>query len=199
MGAAVGALLDCRIRIAMLGVDDKIGAHLRGQRQFAVVDIDGTDSKAHHLGVLNPEVAEATGAGDHDPLARPRLGFLDALVSGNAGADQRRGELRVESIWDMRDIIRVGDNVFGEAAVPGIAAELCFRADGLLGRQAMLAMAAGRVEPRHADPIAFLDALDAGADPDHPADGLVARDEWQLRLQRHQGPEHGNRGCHSGR
>src|ERR1700733_9483729 len=48
----------------------------------------------------------------------------------------------------------------------------------------MLAMTAGRVEPRHANPIAFLDALDAGADRDHAADGLVARDKRQFRLQR---------------
>ena len=97
MGAAAGALPDRLFRLAMLGIDDEIGAHLLGQRKLAVIDIDGADPKAHDLGVLNRKMPEAAGAGDDDPLARPRLRLLDSLVGGDAGADQRRGQLGVES------------------------------------------------------------------------------------------------------
>jgi hypothetical protein len=82
----------------------------------------------------------------------------------------------------MGDVIRIGDDVFGEAAVPGIAAEFRVGTDRLPCRQAMLAMTAGRVEPRHSDPIAFPGDLDAGAYGCNAADGFVAGNEWQLRL-----------------
>ena len=113
-----------------------------------------------------------------------RLGLLDALVGGDAGADERRGLLGVKAGRDMGDVVRVGEEVFGKAAVLGVAAELRLGADRLPGRQAILAMAAGRVEPRHADAVAFLDDRDARADRGDAADGLVAGDERQLRLQR---------------
>ena len=47
----------------------------------------------------------------------------------------------------------------------------------------MLAMAAGRVEPRHADSVALLDDRDAGAERDDAADRLVAGDERDFGLQ----------------
>src|SRR5580692_961869 len=95
----------------------------------------------------------AAGAGDHDPLARLRPRLLDPLVGGDAGANQRRRQLELESIRDMGDVIRIGDDVFGEATVPGIAAEFRVGTDRLPGRQAMLAVTASRVEPGHSDPI----------------------------------------------
>ena len=48
----------------------------------------------------------------------------------------------------------------------------------------MLAMTASRVEPGHADAVAFFDDLDARADRGDTADGLMTRDERQLGLQR---------------
>jgi hypothetical protein len=95
VGAAGGALFDGLIRIAMLGIDDKIGAQFGRQRQLAVIDIDRADPKPHHLGILNGQMPEAAGAGNDNPLARLRLGFLDALVGGDAGADQRCSQRRV--------------------------------------------------------------------------------------------------------
>src|ERR1700679_1636518 len=82
---------------------------------------------------------------------RDRLCLLDAFVGGDAGADQRRGELRIESFRDVGDVIRIGDDVFSEAAIPGVTPEFCVGTDRLPGRQAMLAVTAGRVEPGHSD------------------------------------------------
>ena len=113
-----------------------------------------------------------------------RLGLLDALVGGDAGADERRGLLGVKAGRYVGDVVRVGDDVLGKAAVLGVAAELRLGAHRLPGRQAILAMTASRVEPGHADPVALLDDRDAGADRGDEADGLMARNERQLGLQR---------------
>jgi hypothetical protein len=36
--------------------------------------------QAHRFRVLHPQMPQPTNARDHDPLARPGLGFFDALV-----------------------------------------------------------------------------------------------------------------------
>ena len=113
-----------------------------------------------------------------------RLGLLDALVGGDTGADEGRGLLGVEAGRYVGDVVRIGDEILGKAAILSVAAELRLGADRLPGRQAMLAMTAGRVEPWHADAVALFDDRDAGADRGDAADGLMTRNERQLGLQR---------------
>ena len=48
----------------------------------------------------------------------------------------------------------------------------------------MLAVATGGVEPGHANPVAFLDVLDAGTDARDEADTFVTRNEGRIRLHR---------------
>ena len=48
----------------------------------------------------------------------------------------------------------------------------------------MLAVAAGGVQPGHADPVALLDRRDAGADGRDGADALVAGNEGRRGLHR---------------
>ena len=129
-------------------------------------------------------MAEAAAAGNGDPFPGPRLSLLDALVRGDARADQRRRFLGAEALGDMSHVIGVGQKVFGEAAVLGVAAELGLVADRLPGRQAVFAVSASRIKPGHADPVAFLDERNAGADPNHDAYRLVTRDKGRRRLQR---------------
>jgi TRAP-type uncharacterized transport system substrate-binding protein len=43
---------------------DGIGTELRGQRAFAVADVDGADMQADDLGVLYGEVSKVARAGD---------------------------------------------------------------------------------------------------------------------------------------
>jgi hypothetical protein len=81
------------------------------------------------------------------------------------------------------DVVRIGDEIFGKAAILGIAAELRLSADRLPGGQTMLAVAAGRVKPWHADSVALLDDRDACAERDDTADGFVARDERDFGLE----------------
>jgi len=91
---------------------------------------------------------------------------------------------RRQTWGNVRDVVRVGDDELGEAAVLGVAAELRLGAHGLPRRQAVLAVSARRVQPRHPDPLAFLDLGDSRAHRDDAPDALVARREWQRRLER---------------
>ena len=45
-------------------------------------------------------------------------------------------------------------------------------------------MAAGRIEPRHANPVALPDGLQARTDSGHSADAVVAWDEWRWGFDR---------------
>ena len=148
----------------MVNGDYKIGGDLLGEHKLPVINVDGADLEAHDFGILNGKVSEAARAGDDDPLARLRLGLLDALVGGDAGADDGRGLFGVKARRYVGDVIRIGDEMLRKAAIPRIAAELRLGADRLPGRQAMLAVTAGRVEPWHADTIALLDNRDTDAD-----------------------------------
>jgi hypothetical protein len=84
----------------------------------------------------------------------------------------------------MGDVVRIGDDIFGEAAILGIAAEFRVGTDRLPCGQAMFAVTAGRVEPRYSDPVAFSNNLDTGPDRGNAADGLMTGNERQLWLQR---------------
>jgi hypothetical protein len=84
----------------------------------------------------------------------------------------------------MGDVARVGEEVFREAAVPRVAAELCLGTDGLPGRQAILAVATGRVEPGHPDAVALLDDRHPRSRGDDPSDALMARNERERGLER---------------
>lgn len=129
-------------------------------------------------------MAEAASAGDGNPLARLRLGLLDALVGSDARADERRGLLGVEARWNAGDVIGIGNKVFGKAAILCISTKLRLRADRFPCRQAILAMTTGRVEPRRADPVTLLDEGDTCSDSDDESDSLVTGNEGKYRLQR---------------
>ncbi len=184
MRPAAGFSLQDFGRIAGPGVDDQIGAHALGVRQLGVVDIDTTDHQAHGLGVLDRQVSQAAAAGDGHPLAGLRLGLLDALVGSDPRADQGRGLFGAEALGNVRDVVGVGQDVLGEAAIPGVAAELGLSANGLPRGQAVFAVTAGRVEPGHADSVALLDDGHPGAQCDNDADRLVTGNEGRGRLQR---------------
>src|SRR5271170_7165278 len=77
----------------------------------------------------------------------------------------------------MGDVIRVCDDIFGKAAIPGVASELHLRTDGFPTCQAILTMAACRVKPRHAYPVTLLHPPHPRSDGNDQADGLMAWDQ----------------------
>ena len=141
-----------------------VGAQPAGEVELGVVDVDRGDVQAHRPGVLHRHVAEPADARDHHPVAGLGVGHLQTLVDGDAGAEDRRDLDEVDVGRQVADEVRVGHHVFGEAAVHRIAGVLLALAERLPAAEAVPAVAAGGVEPRHADPVALLDVLDARAD-----------------------------------
>src|SRR3546814_6292446 len=92
------------------------------------------------------------------------LGGLQSLVDGDARAEDRRNVEEVDIVGKVTNIVGIGEDIFGKAAIDRIAGVLLFVAKRLPATQAMHAMPAGGVEPGHADPVAFLHMGDARTD-----------------------------------
>lgn len=97
MCSAVGPFPHISDRVAVLGIDDKIGAETRRVRGLGIIDIDGTTLECHDLGVSNRQVSKADGDGDDAPFAGLRSGFLDPFVGGDACASERCGVVRSQA------------------------------------------------------------------------------------------------------
>jgi hypothetical protein len=111
-------------------------------------------------------------------MARFSLGFLDAFIGCDAGANDRCRIACRQRGRDMGDVIRVGEDVFGKAAVLRVATELRLGAHRFPGRQAMLAMTACREEPGDANTVAFLHPCHTSADCNDQPDALMAGNKW---------------------
>ncbi len=184
VGAAACLLLQLGRGIRRLCIKGEVGSELLSQGELRVVDVDSADQQAHRLRVLDGKMPQTTAAGDGKPLAGLRLGLLDAFVGGNSGTDQRSRFHRGQPLGDVGYIVRVGEDVLGEAAILGIASESCIRAYGLPSSEAILAVAAGRVEPGHAHTVAFFYDGDAGAHRSDNPDRLMAWNEGWGGLER---------------
>ena len=79
-----------------------------------------------------------------------------------------------------KQIAVIGDEIIGEAAVAGVSGELRLFAKILVSASAVTAFAAGRAQPRDADPLAERPARRAVADRVHRADDFVAGHEGKL-------------------
>ena len=84
----------------------------------------------------------------------------------------------------MADIIGRRHHILGIAPVDEVAGVAPLLAHRLPAGHAEFALAAGVVQPRHADQIALLDVGDAGPECRDGADALVTGNQGQLRLHR---------------
>ena len=140
--------------------------------------------QAHRLCVLHGELPETADAGDCQPLSRPCLGFLDALVSGDPGAKDRRhfGEIRL--LGQAAYIRRSADDVLGKAAVYAVAGVVLRVTEAVPAGHAILASTTCIVQPGNARVIAFLQADDVRAARRDDPDAFMAGDKRQRRLCR---------------
>ncbi|MCY1293477.1 hypothetical protein D9M70_427380 [compost metagenome] len=184
---AVGAAdvaLDHRDRVFLLRVHRQRGAELARQFQLGVIHIHRRHVQAHGLRVLHGDMAEPADAGDRHPLAGARPGFLEALVHGDARAEDRRDLGEADLFRQDTDEVGVRQHIFGITAVYRIAGVLLLFAEGFPAGQAVFAAAAGGVQPGHADAVAFLHPGHPGAHRGDVADALVPGNERQARLHR---------------
>ena len=73
------------------GVDVDVRAELFGERSFVCAAGDGDGAIAAFGGVLDGEVAEAADAEDGDSVAGAGSAVAQAVVGGDAGAEERGG------------------------------------------------------------------------------------------------------------
>src|SRR6202000_1446314 len=67
-------------------------------------------------------VAKATHAQDGYLLARARVPVPERRVGGDARAEQRRGDIEGDPVWDAQHVVLVGHDVRGVATVGGLTA-----------------------------------------------------------------------------
>jgi hypothetical protein len=92
--------------------------------------------------------------------------------------------IEVEVNGNVGDVIWIGQNVFRKAAVLAVTAELRVGTNRFPSRQAIFAMTARRVKPRHTDSFAYFHRRHARTDGYDGADGFMAGNEWECRLHR---------------
>lgn len=135
---------------------------------------------AHGLCVLDGNAAEAAaGADNGDCLAGADLRLLDALVDGDAGAQDGRDGLEVGALGDAGDVGGLCDGVLLERAVDGVARQQGLFAQRLVAVLAVGAAEARAVEPLDAGEVANLNVVDERAAGDDDTGTLVAADEGQ--------------------
>lgn len=155
-----------------------------GEVEFGVVDVDGDHLHPHGHRILYRHMAETADAGDDDRIAGPGIGHLQALVDRHARAQHRRDFVEADIVRQVADIIGVGQHVVGEPAIDRIAGVQLAFAQRLPSTEAVRAVTASGVEPRHADPVAFLHVGHALAHSGDKAHAFVARDKGRLGLYR---------------
>ncbi len=104
-----------------------------------------------------PQAAARTD--DGDPLARPRAGFHEALVDGDARAEHRGDTLEVQVPGNSRHVRRLGHGVLLEGAVHCVPGQEGRRAQLLVALQAERAREARPVDPLDAGMVAHLDVI----------------------------------------
>ncbi len=88
--------------------------------------------------------------------------------------------LEADGVRNVAQVRRGRQRVLGKAAVHRIARVVLRRAQRLVAREAELAHAAARMQPRDAHPVPDLDRRHAGTHRHHDAGPFVPRDERQL-------------------
>lgn len=178
-GADVGDEVLC-----LCEVDKGGGAELEAQIALLVAAVDGDGVQAHGLCVLQGDTTQtATGTDDGNGLAGPGVGLLEALVDGDAGAEDGGDGLEVALLGDAGDVGGLCDGVLLESSVDGVAGEQGLVAERLVAVLAVGAAQARAVEPLDAGVVANLNVLDELAAGNDDTSTFVAADEGQLGVE----------------
>src|SRR3954470_9896679 len=151
MGTASRRLEDIGYSVRRTGVDGYIRSGRTRQRKLICRNVERQNLEAHRLGMLDRHMAEAADTRYRDPLAGARLGLLQPLVGGDAGAQDWRHLREIDAYWKPRGKRRRRNHVFGEAAVATISGVVLVFAQRLPTGLAIFATLAGIMQPRDAD------------------------------------------------
>src|SRR5262245_23472948 len=117
MRAAARGLLDLLVSLFSRGVDRDVGAAFTRKFEFVVGHVDGDNFRALRLRKLNRQMAESADAEYGYLLTGLNVGLFHRAVNCKPGAEQRRGLLKSQIIGKLRDVARLGFDIFGEAPV----------------------------------------------------------------------------------
>lgn len=147
--------------------------------------VDGHRAQSHSLGILQSQRTETTtGADDGDGLAGAGARLLQALVDGQAGAQDGGDGVEGHVLGDLGGEGGLADGVLLEGAVDGVAGQLGVGTERLLGLLAELARQTRAVEPLEAGVVADLKVVDQLALGDDDARALVPAHQRHLHRQR---------------
>lgn len=111
--------------LRLLEIDPDLGAEALAKLLLLSTSVDGDDPQATSAGVLNGQVAKSSsGTGKNNPITGVGLAVLDRTVDGNASTEDGGGSVGGEALGDGSDVVDVGDDVFSEGAVDGVAGKL---------------------------------------------------------------------------
>src|SRR5260370_4789995 len=125
-------------------------------------------------------MAQATDALDGDEISATEAGIAEGVVSGDAGAEERRGFCGAEVVGDGGDAAGFGDHNFGVAAVDGDAGDYGVEAIDDVAAAAGFAGAVFTAEKADAYALTDFPLGDSGADGFDAADYFVAGNAQQL-------------------
>jgi hypothetical protein len=141
------------------------------------VDVDCDHVAAGDLRVLNRKMPQPADAEDRGQVARASSGDFDGFVGRDTGARERRSVDRRDSFRHLDDVVLMGLDELGEAAVDRVSGVLLLEAERLPSGDAVVADSARIAQPRNCDAVAHRNFANARAELFHDADALVARDE----------------------
>ncbi len=115
--------------LRLLEVDPDLSTERLAELLLLGTRVDGDNSETTSTGVLHGKMAEASsGTGEDDPVACTGLAVLDGAVDGDTSAENGGGSVGGEALRDRGNVVDIGDDVFGEGAVDGVATELALSA-----------------------------------------------------------------------
>ncbi len=156
-----------------------VGAQFQGVSPVVLAPGEDVHLAAPVARYLDGDVRRSAKAVQPQPAARLDLAQPQRPVADHAGAQERGCLLIGKAVGDRVDEIGRGDHHLGKAAVGVLPGEAGVRAQVLLATTAVIAPAAGPMEPRHAHPLVQLDLGYALAHGIDRADDLVPRHDRQ--------------------
>ena len=142
---------------------------------------DGNHPQAECLGVLDRVLADCAQAEHGTPLASLKLGRLERAPGRHSGAGQMSGLFDAQSVGDTANVVGVGFDVLGIAAINLKSGQDDRAAQHMLAVKTVFTVPARAVHKGHSDPVADRHAGDLRANRFDGARAPVARNTRQLR------------------
>ena len=181
LGAA--ELLQLLRRVSLGIVDVFVGAEFLGECRLVHAARNGHGAKTAAGRELDREMAQPTNALDRYQVPGIRTGFAQCVIGGDAGAHQRSSFRRVDLLRHGRHGGFGCNHVLSETAVETGGGRGARGAVGKFPFAAGFAVRTITAVPAHANALARLEELDAGADFLHAARHFMPRDAGELHAR----------------